>query len=121
MKLDKIVIFLLILFFPFLTGAETDQMQAEIDHMINYIRSSDCNFIRNGKKHSPEAAVEHILKKYDYFKTRITTTEEFIEYCATKSSMSGKPYKIVCPGPEVVESKLWLLKELQKFRCKDHD
>ena len=118
MKLIKISLVLLILFVPIFTIAETDQMQSEIDHLIMYIRNSDCKFIRNGQEHSPEEAVEHILKKFDYFKARITTTEQFIDYCATKSTLSGKLYKIDCPDQEAVESKHWLLKELNKFRKK---
>ena len=118
MKIDKIIFVLLVLLFPLFGNAESDQLHLEIDHLITFIRNSNCLFIRNGKEYRSEAAVEHILRKYDYFKARITTTEEFIEYCATKSTMSGKPYKINCPGQEVVESKLWLLQEVKKFRNK---
>ena len=106
------------IFFPIFAIAETNQLQSEIDHLIMYIRNSDCKLIRNGQEHSSEKAVEHILKKFDYFKAKIATTEDFIDYCASKSTLSGKPYKISCPGQEVVDSKQWLLKELNKFRKK---
>jgi hypothetical protein len=118
LNLEKIIIAFLMMFIPIFAIAETDQMQSEIDHLIVYIRNSDCKFIRNAKEHSSEEAVEHILKKFDYFKARITTTEQFIDYCAAKSTLSGKSYKIGCPGQEAVESKQWLLKELNKFRNK---
>ncbi len=118
LNLEKIIIAFLMMFIPIFAIAETDQVQSEIDHLIMYIRNSDCKFIRNGQEHSPEEAVEHILKKFDYFKARITTTEQFIDNCATKSTLSGKLYKIGCPDQEAVESKHWLLKELNKLRKK---
>ena len=92
------------------------QLQAEIDHLIEHIRNSNCTFIRNGKAHSAEEAIEHILKKYDHFKKKIKTTEDFIDYCASKSMMSDQPYQISCPDQDVVESKIWFLEALDRLR-----
>ena len=91
-------------------------MQSEIDHLISYIRNSDCTFIRNGKAYGPEEAVQHILKKYDYFRSKIETAEAFIDFCATKSILSNRPYEIGCPGKDVIENRAWLLMELKRFR-----
>ena len=91
-------------------------MQLEIDHLMEYIQNSECMFIRNGTEHNPEQAINHIIKKYMYYKKRITTTEEFIDFCASKSTLSHKSYKINCPGQPVIESKVWLLNELKIFR-----
>ena len=114
--MNKIIIILIICFFSWPAIAGDEQMQSEIDHLIAYIQNSNCKFIRNGKAHTPDEAIQHILKKYDHFKTRIHTTEEFIELCATKSILSDQPYKIGCPNQELVESKHWLLKELRIYR-----
>jgi len=91
-------------------------MQREIDHLINHVQHSGCKFIRNGKEHTPEEAAQHILNKYDHFKDKITNTEEFIAFCATKSILTNQPYKMRCPGQNLVESKDWLLMELRRFR-----
>ncbi len=112
---NLIIIFVLCVF-PLPAVAGNGQLQAEIDHLITYIQNADCKFIRNGKAHTPDEAVEHILKKYDHFKAKINSTEEFIEFCATKSILSDQPYKIGCPNRELVESEHWLLKELKKYR-----
>lgn len=98
--------------------AGNEKLQAEIDHLIKYVQSSECKFIRNGKAHTPDEAIEHILNKYDHFEDRIKTAEDFIEYCASKSILSKQPYKIGCPGQEVVESRRWFLEELGRFRNK---
>ena len=117
MKKAIIIIFVLC-FFALPVVAGDKQMQAEIDHLITYIQNSNCKFIRNGKAHSSDEAIEHILKKYDHFEDRIKTTEDFIEYCASKSILSKQLYKIGCPDQELVESKQWFLEELKRFRDK---
>jgi hypothetical protein len=90
-------------------------MQEEIDHLLNYIKTSDCEFIRNNKSYAPDKAVKHIEKKYDYLKKRIKSTEDFIKGAATESSMSGKPYMIICAGKEMATAD-WLRVELQRYR-----
>ncbi len=114
--MKKVIIVLIFYFFIVPAVAGDGQMQAEIDHLIKTIQSSNCAFIRNGKTHRAEEAIEHILKKYDHFKDRIKTTEDFIEYCASKSMLSSQPYKISCPEHDVVESKIWFLDQLKRFR-----
>lgn len=116
MKKIIIILLLCLLSWPAIAGDE--QMQVEIDHLLTYIQNSNCNFIRNGKAHTPDEAIEHILKKYDHFEDKIKTTEDFIDFCASKSILSKKPYKIGCPDQELVESKHWFLEELKRFRDK---
>ncbi len=114
--MKKIIIILAVMCFAWSAMADNAQMQAEIDHLIKHIRSSNCTFIRNGKAHSAEEAIEHILRKYDHFKAKIKTTEDFIDYCASKSMLSNQSYQISCPDQDVVESKVWFLEELGRFR-----
>ena len=90
-------------------------MEEEITHLLNYIETSDCIFIRNGSRHDPKEAVKHIEKKYNYLKKRIKKTEDFIKGAATKSSISGKPYMIICNGKEMKTAD-WLAAELQIYR-----
>ena len=91
---------------------------AEINHLIKYVSDSGCTFIRNGNAYSSTEAVEHINKKYAYFKTDIDSAEKFIELSATQSTLTGKKYTTKCPGKEVVESQKWLLEELQDLRSR---
>ena len=50
----------------------------EIDHLLAFVDSSGCTYVRNGKEYSPAEAREHIGRKYDYIRDRISTTELFI-------------------------------------------
>jgi len=92
--------------------------QDEIDHLLDYVSKTDCKYERNGTIHTGIEAVEHINKKYDYFKDDIKSTEDFIKYSATKSKMSGESYKIHCENVKSVNSKDWLMKELKSYRGK---
>ena len=56
--------------------------------------------------------------KYDYFKDDIKSSEDFIKYSATKSTMSGDYYKVTCPEKKTIKTKDWLLLELKQFRDK---
>ena len=62
-----------------------------------------------------DQASQHIEKKYDHYKEKITTAEDFIQYSATKSSLTGKPYKVFCNGVHMNSSD-WLKAELAKMR-----
>lgn len=85
-------------------------------HLLNFIIQTECDFERNGKKHSGEDAYKHIQRKYKYAKPYISTTEQFIEFTATKSTVSGKEYLVYCASEEPITSKQWLLEELQNYR-----
>jgi len=87
----------------------------EIGHLLQYIEQSECVFIRNSEEHDSVAALEHIRMKYGYVKSRVNTAEDFIEYAATKSSLSGKPYLVRCEGVDLLTAE-WLKAELARFR-----
>ena len=87
----------------------------EIASLLLFIEQSECTFIRNGKHYDALKAREHIEKKYTYYKERITTAEDFILYSATKSSITGEPYMVICNGMNMVTSD-WLKAELAELR-----
>jgi len=90
----------------------------EVSHLLDFVRNSQCIINRNGTDYPAEKGVAHIEKKYDYFRDDINSTEDFIEYSATKSTMSGDYYTVTCPGKQTIKTQDWLLEELQQFRSK---
>lgn len=75
-------------------------------------------FIRNGDAHTAAEAVEHLRAKW----TRAggpddpsATAERFIESVATKSSLSGTPYRIRLPAGREVESAAWFSEQLREI------
>ena len=89
----------------------------EIASLLLFIEQSECTFIRNGKHYDALKAREHIEKKYTYYKERITTAEDFILYSATKSSITGEPYMVICNGMNMVTSD-WLKAELAELNTR---
>lgn len=106
----------LCLIFSAITLAVYADTQSEIDHLLGFIETSDCVFVRNGSQHDAAAARDHIERKYAYAKRWINTTEQFIEYTATKSSTTGKRYSVICAGREEPSAD-WLKRELRRFRA----
>ena len=95
----------------------------EIDHLLQYIEESGCAFNRNGTWHDAKTARAHVLTKYDFLlgQDRITTTEDFIEKAATKSSvLFGQLYAVRCNGEDPLRSSQWLSSELGRYRRIEH-
>jgi hypothetical protein len=111
-----IAVFIFLVTPPHLMAKRADT-QHEIKHLLVYIEDSGCRFIRNGKEYSSREARKHLEHKYDYARTRINTTEDFIKYIASQSSLSGQPYKVRC-GDQVMLNADWLSAELARFRLR---
>ena len=62
----------------------------EIDHLLQYVSTSSCTFVRNGSEYPADKARDHLMDKYRFAASRITTAEQFIESLATRSSFSGE-------------------------------
>ena len=111
--MNRYLIVLLLSLFPFAKAiAETE---TEIQYLLSFIEGSGCTFERNDTYYSAAEARSHIQNKYDYAKRWILTTEDFIQYTATKSSISGKPYYVLCQD-ERQPSAQWLMAELERYR-----
>ncbi len=88
-----------------------------IEYLIDYVSQSDMIFVRNFSKHKPNSAAKHIRKKYDYFLDDISSPEEFIELCASKSLVTGSEYNVVDPAGKKIKSRDWLLGALKDYRA----
>jgi len=114
-----VVVALLICLLP--PGARADEAPAEIDYLLNTIGSSDCTFIRNGKRHNAQDAEAHLRMKYRRGKRYAPTSEKFIERLASKSSMSGKLYYIECESEVRKAFGQWLMQRLNEYRASSDD
>jgi len=106
----------LILCMPQFAAHADDSVPPEIDYLLVSIGSSNCTFIRNGKHYEAAAAEDHLRMKYRRGKRYASSSEEFIERLASKSSMSKKLYYIECEGDEKVPSGDWLRDRLAEYR-----
>jgi hypothetical protein len=105
----------------FLPDAYAQAPPPEAGKIESLIRSVDqmgnARFIRNGKPYDAHDAAEHLREKLRAGGNRIRTADDFIRYCASKSSVTGTPYQIRFDNGKVLTSEQFLrakLKELDK-------
>ena len=114
----KSVLAALVLLTSFSAHADVSpNTKQEISHLFTHLKSSGCEFNRNGSWYNADKAVDHLNQKYEYLlnKGLIVTTEDFIQKAAAESSMSHKPYLVKC-GEKEAKSAIWFKEELAKFR-----
>jgi Family of unknown function (DUF5329) len=89
---------------------------ARIEYLLAIVASlHDAQFIRNGTSYDSAAAVEHLRLKLRAAGPRIKTAEDFIRYCASASSVSGRPYEIRFSDGRLVRSADFLRQKLTEF------
>ena len=97
----------------------TDRVPAEearIEYLLAVVASlHDAQFIRNGTGYDSTAAVKHMRTKLRIAGSHVKTAEDFIRYCGSESSVSGKPYEIRFPDGRVVLSADFLRLKLREF------
>jgi hypothetical protein len=91
----------------------------EIDYLLQQVASSGCGFYRNGSWYDGLHAMAHLRMKYNYLVARnlIGSAEDFIDRAASKSSLSGQPYKVRCDDGSVIESSQWFREALERYRA----
>lgn len=108
---------------PVARAAPPAMAQTEINHLLEFVGSSGCEFYRNGSWYDAKRAQAHLRSKYQWLVARdqINTVEDFIEKAATRSSLSGRPYEVRCGGGEAVPSNRWLRDEMTRYRTPGSD
>jgi hypothetical protein len=92
----------------------------EIAGMIEALGASGCRFERNGRWYEAGRARAHLQRKYDWARRRglAGTAEEFIDRAASRSSISGRPYQVRCPGRPDIDSQAWFRDVLGRLRAR---
>jgi len=88
----------------------------EVAFLLDWVRTSDCAFVRNGNTHPASKAADHLAMKYNRGRRWIDSAEDFITRVGSGSSMSGAPYRVHCPGQPEQYSAAWLMNALVAHR-----
>jgi len=97
-------------------GAKDDAVEqnARIERLIDDLASATgLVFIRNDGEHSPSEAAAHLRRKWNAARSTITTAEEFINVCGTRSSSSGEAYRVRLADGHEMWSRQYLLERLR--------
>jgi hypothetical protein len=88
--------------------------EEKITRLIALVAASDgVTFVRNGDEHTAKDAAEHLKRKLDAAGGKVTTAQQFIEEIASRSSISGEPYRIKLPDGREQSSQQWLTGKLR--------
>ena len=90
--------------------------RSRIEYLLAVLGSlPDAQFIRNGKAYDSRAAVDHLRTKLRASGSRVQTAEDFVRYCGSQSSVSGRPYEIRFADGRVILAADFLRQKLLEF------
>jgi len=103
---------------PAARAAAPEAAQIEINQLLGLVEQSGCEFFRNGTWYDAKRAQAHLRAKYDMLAAndQIKTAEDFIEKAASRSTLSGRPYKVRCAGGAAITTNQWFGAALMRLR-----
>ncbi|ARS37587.1 DUF5329 family protein [Pontibacter actiniarum] len=89
--------------------------EQKVNHLIQVISKMEgATFIRNGSEHTCAEAAEHLESKWEKHKDDVQTAQGFVEKLASRSGLTGEPYRIrFADGTEKTTNEV-LMSELQQ-------
>ncbi|HAJ26455.1 MAG TPA: hypothetical protein DCG53_04290 [Syntrophus sp. (in: bacteria)] len=114
----KITLLLMVIFLLVVTSAyaQDSREAAKIQHLIASVETlKGAKFIRNGSEYDARLAADHLRLKFKNAGKRVRTAEDFIKYCGSKSSITGKAYLIRLTDGTTVKAELFFRKKLLTF------
>lgn len=91
---------------------------AEIDALIARVRQAHgVVFIRNGSEHTASEAADHLQRKREAAGAGFASAEQFIDAIGTRSSMTGRAYRVRTTDGREADSAVWLRGLLREVRA----
>ncbi|MDA8124867.1 MAG: DUF5329 family protein [Deltaproteobacteria bacterium] len=97
-------------------GAANDREHQKIAFLISSVENlKDAQFIRNGSAYDGKRAADHLRLKLQQAGDQVQRADDFIRLCASKSSVTGKPYLIRLPDGKTVAADEFFRKKLKEY------
>jgi hypothetical protein len=96
--------------------ADPEFEHSKIVYLLDAIGSSDLEFIRNGVEYTGKEAKAHLEEKMAFVNGRIRTAEDFINYIASESSVTGISYYVQSADGSQIEAGIWLRRQLAAMK-----
>ncbi|WP_372013156.1 DUF5329 family protein [Pseudoxanthomonas sp. 10H] len=93
--------------------------EAEIEALIAGLGDSGCRFQRNGRWHGAAEAQAHLRRKYEWGRRggEAGSAEAFIDRAASRSSVTGRAYRVSCTGQPEADAAEWFRARLADLRA----
>jgi len=116
MSIERKFLCSLLLWAMLVGGAAAATEAQKIELLIQSVEQmKNAKFVRNGVEYDANAAGEHLRMKLRAAGSNVKTANDFIRLCASKSSVSGKPYQIRFSDGRVVTSGAFLRQKLKEL------
>ncbi|MDD5170401.1 MAG: DUF5329 family protein [Syntrophales bacterium] len=115
MKNILVTAFVILALFSGVVSAQDNIEKKKIDFLISSIENlKGAIFIRNGAEHNGKEAAEHLRMKLQNAFV-VETAADFIRLCASKSSITGKPYMIRFSDGKTIKSEEYFREKLREY------
>ncbi len=96
--------------------AQDSSETAKIQYLIASVEALEgAKFIRNGSEYDAWSASDHLRLKLKAAGKKVKTAKDFIQFCASKSSITGEPYLIRFADGTTVKSEVFFRNKLKTF------
>ena len=116
MKNILLTLFAILALCSVVANAQDTVERKKIDYLISSVENlQGAKFIRNGSEYNGKEAAKHLRMKLQNAGVKVLTADDFIQICASKSSISGKPYMIRLSDGKTIKSEEYFREKLMKF------
>ena len=115
MKNIMVTAFVILALFSGAVSAQDNIEKKKIEFLISSVENlKGAKFIRNGSEYDGKKAAEHLRMKLQNALV-VETADDFIRLCASKSSVTGKPYMIRFSDGKTIKSEEYFREKLKKY------
>ena len=115
MKNILVTAFVILAIFSGAVSAQDNIEKKKIEFLISSVENlKGAKFIRNGSEYDGKKAAEHLRMKLQNALV-VQTADDFIRLCASKSSISGKPYMIRLSDGKTIKSEEYFREKLKEY------
>jgi len=83
----------------------------KVERLLRMIERSEVTFIRNGTEYGGSEAAKHLRRKLKAAGVERVTLEKFIEEIGSRSSMTGKVYRVRLADGTVMDAGPWMRRQ----------
>ena len=116
MKNIMVTAFVILALFSGALSAQDNIERKKIEFLISSVENlKGAKFIRNGAEYDGKEAAEHLRMKLQKAGGKVQTADDFIRLCASKSSITGKPYMIRLSDGKTIKSEEYFREKLKEY------
>jgi hypothetical protein len=115
MKNIMVTAFVILALFSGAVSAQDNIEKKKIEFLISSVENlKGAKFIRNGSEYDGKKAAEHLRMKLQNALV-VQPADDFIRLCASKSSITGKPYMIRSSDGKTIKSEKYFRQKLKEY------